>query len=254
MTSTSIITIRQLCFSYPDHPNVLQSLSLQIHTGDRLGIVGNNGCGKTTLFLLICGVLTPTAGEIQVLGVPVQPGQFRSEVGLVFQNPDDQLFSASVWEDVAFAPQNLGLPPEEVEQRVSRALALTGTEALAQRPPHHLSGGEKRMVAIAGILAMQPQVIIYDEPSANLDLRTRRRLIRFLQQSPDTLLISSHDLEFVLEVCNRVVLMDQGTIAADGPPACILGDAALMAQHDLEVPQSLRYTLKTSPQPPQSTS
>lgn len=240
-TQTAVaIAIAELCFSYPDNPDVLRHINLTVNKGDRLGIIGYNGCGKTTLFLLICGVLTPSSGEIRLLNQIVEPGAFYPEIGLVFQNPDDQLFSASVWDDVAFAPQNIGLSDDEVQQRVREALAVTGVQELANRPPHHLSGGEKRMVAIAGILAMRPQVIIYDEPTANLDLRARRRLIQFLQQSQETLMISSHDLEFVLEVCDRVVLMDEGQIVADGIPHQLMSDAELMEKHGLEVPYSLK--------------
>lgn len=233
------IAITNLCFSYPDNPNVLNQINLVVHRGERLGIIGYNGCGKTTLFLSICGVLAPNSGEIYLLNQPVQPGMFHPSIGLVFQNPDDQLFSASVWDDVAFAPQNMGLTPEEVEHRVTEALAITGMQELALRPPHHLSGGQKRMVAIAGVLAMRPQVIIYDEPTANLDLRSRRRLIQFLQQSSETLLISSHDLEFVLEVCDRVVLMNEGQIIADGDPRQVMSNAELMERYGLEKPHSL---------------
>jgi len=240
LETAEVIAITDLCFSYPDRADVLQHINLTINQGDRLGIIGYNGCGKTTLFLLVCGILTPSAGQIRLLNHLVVPGAFYPEIGLVFQNPDDQLFSASVWDDVAFAPQNMGLSVEEVRQRVDAALVTTGVQELAHRPPHHLSGGEKRMVAIAGVLAMRPQVIIYDEPTANLDLRARRRLIQFLQQSQETLLISSHDLEFVLEVCDRVVLMDDGQIVADGTPHQIMTDIELMAQHGLEVPYSLQ--------------
>ncbi|MBW4654027.1 MAG: energy-coupling factor ABC transporter ATP-binding protein [Kaiparowitsia implicata GSE-PSE-MK54-09C] len=241
----SALTVSNLCFGYPDQPDVLQSVNLEVKPGDRLGIIGNNGCGKTTLFLLLSGILTPDVGHIELMGQPVVPGQFRPEVGMVFQNPDDQLISASVWEDVAFGLENLGFTPEQIDRRVAEALTLTGTQDLAQRPPHHLSGGEKRMVAIAGVIAMRPQVVIYDEPSANLDLRARRRLICFLQQAPDTMVIASHDLEFVLEVCDRTVLMNDGTLIADAPPRDLLSNTALMQAHGLEVPYSLR-TVSTS--------
>lgn len=241
--TAGVIAITDLCFSYPDRAGVLQHINLTVNQGDRLGIIGYNGCGKTTLFLLLCGILTPSSGRIRLLNHVVTPGAFYPEIGLVFQNPDDQLFSASVWDDVAFAPQNMGLSVEEVQQRVTAALATTGVQELAHRPPHHLSGGEKRMVAIAGILAMRPQIIIYDEPTANLDLRARRRLIQFLQQSQETLVISSHDLEFVLEVCDRIVLMDNGHIVADGTPHQIMRDMELMERHGLEVPHSLNRSL-----------
>ncbi|MGG6294396.1 energy-coupling factor ABC transporter ATP-binding protein [Leptolyngbya sp. AN02str] len=241
-----ILTITDLSFSYPDQPDVLQEFDLEIHRGDRVGIVGNNGCGKTTLFLLACGCLTPSAGHIALMGEPIQPGQFHPQVGMVFQNPDDQLISASVWEDVAFGLENMGLSLDDVDRRVAEALMLLGVQDLAHRPPHHLSGGQKRMVAIAGVMAMRPQLVIYDEPSANLDLRSRRRLIQFLRQSQETLLIASHDLEFVLEVCNRVVLIDQGRVMADGSPRHILGNTALMEAHGLEVPYSLSSSVNLS--------
>lgn len=233
------IAVSNLCFSYPDKQQVLQNLSLTIQPGERVGLIGPNGAGKTTFFLLVCGVLQPTAGEIVLWDKPVVAGEFRREIGLVFQNPNDQLFSASVRDDVAFGPENLGLSPAEVEDRVQAALSLTGVEELAARVPHHLSGGEKRMVAIASVLAMHPQLVIYDEPSANLDLRARRRLIDFLQASRETLIISSHDLELILEVCDRVLLLDQGQIVADGHPQEVMADGQLMQDRGLEKPHSL---------------
>ncbi|MGF1568892.1 MAG: energy-coupling factor ABC transporter ATP-binding protein [Nodosilinea sp.] len=233
------ITAQSLTFAYPDQPAVLRDIALTIQDGERVGIIGHNGCGKTTLFMLLCGVLTPTAGTIALWGQPLQVGQFCPEVGLLFQDPDDQLFSASVWDDIAFGPQNMGLDPAEIEARVNHAVAMTGIHHLLNRLPHHLSGGEKQMVAIAGLLAMTPRIMLYDEPTASLDLRTRRRLIRFLQNSSETLLISSHDLEFVLEVCDRAILIDEGRTIADGPPRQVMGDQALMEAHGLEKPHSL---------------
>jgi cobalt/nickel transport system ATP-binding protein len=228
-----------LSFGYPDQPAVLSEVTLTVQEGDRVGIIGHNGCGKTTLFMLLCGVLAPATGAIHLFGEPLKPGQFRPEVGLLFQDPDDQLFSASVRDDLAFGPQNMGLDPSEVAARVTQAADMAGITHLLDRLPHHLSGGEKQMVAIAGLLAMTPQIILYDEPTASLDLRTRRRLIRFLQNSTETVLISSHDLEFVLEVCDRVILIDEGRIIADGCPREIMGDQALMETHGLEKPHSL---------------
>lgn len=235
------IATENLSFGYPDREGeILRQLCLTIYAGERVGVIGHNGCGKTTLFMLLCGVLSPVSGQISLLGEPLRPGQFRPEVGLLFQDPDDQLFSVSVWDDIAFGPQNMGFAAEEVAARVEQAAALTGTQHLLQRSPHHLSGGEKQMVAIAGLLAMTPAILLYDEPTASLDLRTRRRLIGFLQHSPETLLISSHDLEFILEVCDRVLLIDQGTIIADGCPRQVMGDGALMEAHGLEKPHSLQ--------------
>jgi cobalt/nickel transport system ATP-binding protein len=235
----SALVVSGLSFSYPDKPDVLQDVSLEVWPGERVGLVGPNGAGKTTFFLLVCGVLKPDAGKVTLFGEPMAHGDFCPEIGMVFQNPDDQLFCPSVRDDVAFGPQNLGLSKEEVEARVIEALSTAGGLELADRPPHHLSGGEKRMVSIAGVLAMRPRLMIYDEPNANLDSRSRRRLIRFLQASQETILVASHDLELVLEVCDRVILMDEGRIVANGSPRKMMGDVALMEGHGLERPHSL---------------
>lgn len=212
--SEPALSITNLRFSYPDNPEVLRGVQLEIMPGERVGLIGPNGAGKTTLFLSICGVLKPTAGEILLFGAPVQPGKFHPEVGLVFQYPDDQIFSPSVRDDIAFGLLNMGLPVDEVNQRVESTLARMNLKELADRPPHHLSGGQKRTVAIAGVQAMQPKLIIYDEPSANLDIRSRRRLINHLCSAEETSLVSSHDLELILEVCQRVFLLDEGHIIA----------------------------------------
>ena len=233
------IAAQNLTFQYPNRDPVLNSLSLSIHAGQRVGIIGHNGCGKTTLFMLLCGVLAPSSGDISLLDRPVQPGQFRPEIGMLLQDPDDQLFSPTVREDIAFGPENMDFSAEAVSQRVDEALAITGTAFLADRTPHHLSGGEKQMVAIASLLAMQPKVVLYDEPTASLDMRTRRRLISFLQRSTETMLVSSHDLEFVLDVCDRVLLIDNGQIIADGDPMTVMGNQPLMEAHGLEKPHSL---------------
>ncbi|MGK7890237.1 MAG: energy-coupling factor ABC transporter ATP-binding protein, partial [Leptolyngbyaceae cyanobacterium] len=238
-TATPILAVDQLTFGYPNHPLILQDLSFTVHLGEKVGVIGPNGAGKTSLFMTLCGILEPTAGEITLFGHAVKPGEFRPELGFVFQNPDDQLFSATVEADVAFGPENMGCPPQEVTARTDAALSLTGMLAHKDDPPHHLSGGEKRMVAIATVLSMLPQLIIYDEPSANLDLRARRRLIQFLHHSQETILVSSHDLEFLLEVCDRVLLLDDGHIIADGAPQTVMADEALMLAHGLEKPHSL---------------
>jgi cobalt/nickel transport system ATP-binding protein len=233
------LAVSHLSFSYPDRRDVLQDISLEVRSGERVGLIGPNGAGKTTLFLLTCGVLKPDGGDVVLFGQPMRHGDFRPEIGMVFQNPDDQLFSPSVWDDVAFGPQNLGLSEEEVVSRVDESLSITGVLDLASRPPHHLSGGEKRMASIAGVLAMRPRLVIYDEPSASLDMRSRRRLIRFLQASPEAILVASHDLELILEVCDRVVLMDEGRIIINGDPSRVMGDVKLMETHGLEKPHSL---------------
>lgn len=235
-----VLEVSGLTFSYENRLPVLEDLSLTVWAGERVGVVGPNGAGKTTCFLLFCGVLKPAAGEIRLFGKPVVPGEFRPEVGMVFQNPDDQLFCPSVWDDVAFGPRNLGLSKEEVDARVREALALTGITELAGRPPHHLSGGQKRLAAVAGVLAMRPRLVIYDEPTSNLDSRYRRRLINLLRAAAqEVMLVASHDLEFILEVCNRTILLDGGRLVADGAPEEILGNAALMEAHGLERPHSL---------------
>ena len=234
-----VLTLSELWLSYPDKPDVLRNISLRVMPGERVGLIGPNGAGKTTFFLGLCGVLKPTSGEITLLGKPVVNGEFRPEVAMVFQNPDDQLFCPSVRDDVAFGPQNMGLSEEEVEARVTEALSIVDEVKLAGRPVHHLSEGEKRLISVAGVLAMRPRLIIYDEPSASLDIRSRRRLIHLIQASKETTLVASHDLELVLEVCNRVVLMDEGSIIADGAPRDIMGDERLMEAHGQEKPHSL---------------
>lgn len=238
-STTPALAVTDLHFAYPGGAPVLDGVTFTIRPGERVGLIGPNGAGKTSLFLLISGVLRPDAGTIALFGRPVQRGEFHPEIGLVFQNPSDQLFSLSVREDVAFGPLNMGLAPEEVEARVAFALQTTDTTALADRPPHHLSGGEKRMVSIASVLSMQPRLLVCDEPDANLDIRARRRLIRFLQEAPQTLLVASHDLELILEVCDRVLLLDSGRIVADGVSRELMADELLMAAHGLEKPHSL---------------
>ncbi len=234
-----VLEIANLSFRYAVGERILQKLNCQILQGEKIGLIGANGAGKTTLFFLMSGILAPESGEIRLLGKKVQTGEFRPEIGLVFQNPEDQLFCSTVRDDVAFGPENMGLTQEEVAKRVEEALALTGTLQLGDRIPHHLSGGEKCMVAIASILAMRPQLILYDEPTANLDLRARRRLIQFLQSSIETIILSSHDLESILEVCDRVLLLNRGQIIADGKPREVMGDRELMEANNLEVPHSL---------------
>jgi cobalt/nickel transport system ATP-binding protein len=218
---------------------VLQNISFVIQPGERVGLIGPNGAGKTTLFMSLVGIQRPQAGEIVIFGRPTKHRDFRPEIGMVFQKSDDQLFSPSVRDDVAFGPQNLGLEPEEVERRVAEAMAATGVTELADRPPHHLSGGQKRMVSIAGVMAMDPHLVIYDEPSANLDIRSRRRLIEFMQQASPAFFVAAHDLEFLLETCDRVILLDEGRIIDDGPAAEIMRDDTLMEAHGLERPHSL---------------
>ena len=240
-SSTVSIGLKKLGYNYSKERAALTDINLEVLAGEKVGLIGANGAGKTTLFMTICGILCPNYGEIKILNRPIVPGTFNPDIGLVFQNPDDQLFCATVRDDVAFGAENMGLAADEVAERVETALSLTGVSHLIDRIPHHLSGGEKCMVAIATVLAMQPQVILYDEPSANLDLKARRRLIRFLQASGETIMVSSHDLELVLEVCERVILLNQGRVIADGSPQKIMSDRLLMESNNLEVPHSLTH-------------
>ena len=226
-------------FAYPTRPPVLNGINLSITHGERVGLIGPNGAGKTSLFLSTCGVLKPNSGTVSAYNDEIHSSKFHPAIGLVFQNSDDQLFSPTVREDIAFGPMNIGLDKTEVANRVDEALTLTGTHHLVERAPHHLSGGEKRMVSIASVLAMRPGLVLYDEPDANLDMRARRRLIQFLQNAPHTVMVASHDLEMIIEVCHRVILLDEGQIVADGLPAEIMSNVALMEAHGLEKPHSL---------------
>ena len=239
------LTINNLQFAYPE-TNVLQGINLNIEQGEHIGVIGPNGVGKTTLFHTICGILKPTDGSVELFGNPVKSGQFHPEVGLVFQYPDDQLFSPTVWDDVLFGPLNMGLERQQAESQTEQALQETNMLQFRDRAPHHLSGGQKRMIAIAGIRAMQPKVVLYDEPSANLDIRSRRQLINFIKSSPETVLVSSHDLELILEVSQRVILIDDGQIIADGIPSDIMSNDSLMEDHGLERPHSLKPHVHTA--------
>jgi cobalt/nickel transport system ATP-binding protein len=233
------LAVRELSFAYPSRPQVLQSLSFAVNAGERVAVVGPNGSGKTTLLLLLCGILKPSGGTVSVSDRQIEAGRFNPRISYLFQSPDDQLFSPTVFDDVAFGPLNMGLPADEVRDRVQEALAIVGADALAERPPHHLSGGEKRLVALATVLSMNPQIILLDEPTSNLDSRNRRQVINILKQAPQTLLVTSHDLEFLLEICPRVLLIDGGRLNADGPIRQVLADDSLLQAHGLEKPHSL---------------
>lgn len=242
--SPPAIDVRDLTFTYGHGRPALDAVSLSVAEGEAVALVGPNGAGKTSLFLCLTGVLAPQAGAVRVADLDVRDAAQRrrlpTKVGIVFQNSDDQLFNATVRDDVAFGPLNLGLPPTDVRQRVEEALGRVGMAGQEARVPFHLSGGEKRRVALAGVLAMRPDVLLLDEPSMFLDPRGRRELIGLLQTLGGTKLIASHDLELILQCCQRVVLLDAGRIVAQGPARDVLGDAALMDAHGLEVPWSLR--------------
>ncbi len=237
------IDIQDLEFAYPDGTQALRGVSLEVTHGESIALVGANGAGKSTLLLHLVGLHHPQTGCVSIGEVPVTHdtlADVRKSVGMVFQDPDDQLFMPTVEEDVAFGPVNLGLPPEVIEERVTEALTTVGALKLRDRPPYRLSGGEKRAVAIATILAMRPNVLVMDEPSSNLDPRARRRLIELLCTFEHTKLIATHDLDLALELCDRTVVMKEGLVRADGPTAEIFSDAALLEECGLEQPLSMR--------------
>lgn len=236
---SAILEAVGLSVGWPHRPPVLSGLDFTVSAGERVGLVGPNGSGKSSLFLTLGGALAPMEGEARIVGEPVRAGAFHPELGLVFQHAEDQLFCPTLGEDVAFGPRNMGLTGAELAGRVAAALAACGLSDLAERPVHQLSGGEKRRACIAGALAMEPALLLLDEPSAALDLRSRRALIALLARQHQALLIASHDLELLLELCPRIILIDGGRICADGPARQVLGDGPLMAAHGQEVPHSL---------------
>ena len=235
------IKICGLRYAYPDGTQALRDINLEVAKGERVALIGPNGAGKTTLLLHLNGLLRGE-GQIEIAGIPLEDGtlgEIRRIVGLVFQDPDDQLFMPRVFDDVAFGPLNLGLPEPEVQERVREALRFVGLEGFEERAPHRLSFGERKRVALATVLAMRPQILALDEPTSNLDPRSRRELIKLLKGINETLLIATHDLELVLALCQRAVLLDGGEIIADGPAPELLADEHLMLAHGLEVPLSL---------------
>ncbi len=243
-TTMHAIRVHDLSYRFPSGPQALAGVSLEIGAGESVALVGPNGAGKTTLFLCLSGVLPVRPGMVSLAGLdPADPAQRRrlpARLGIVFQNPDDQLFNTTVFDDVAFGPLNLGLPPEEVRARVAEALERVGMTGADARVPFHLSGGEKRRVALAGVLAMRPDVLLLDEPSMYLDPRGRREFIRLVNGLSVTKLIASHDLEMILQTCTRALVLDGGHLVADGPVRTILANAELMERHGLEVPHSIR--------------
>lgn len=230
------LLVQSLSFSYPDGHVALRDVSLRIDECEKVALVGPNGAGKSTLMLHLNGILDGQ-GQVQVAGLPVTRSNLpiiRAKVGMVFQNPDDQLFSPTVFEDVAFGPLHMGLPEEEVRWRVARALEQVAMADYAERLSHHLSVGEKKRVSIATVLSMEPKILVLDEPSAGLDPRARRGLITQLRELPITMLVSTHDMRMVSELFPRMVIMDEGRVVADGPTHVLMSDTALLEAHGLE--------------------
>jgi len=235
----SLLSVEDVTFSYPDGTSVLRGLDLSIDAGEHVAILGPNGAGKTTLLLQLIRILSPDSGSIVVDGIELTADsarEVRRRIGMVFQDPDDQLFMPTVREDVAFGPANFGARGEELESIVDRSLAMVGMTAVKSRAPHHLSGGERRRVALATVLAMDPSVLVLDEPSSNLDPAGRRELAEVLKGLDTTLIMVTHDLPYALELCERSLIIDGGAVVADGPTGQILSDAALLASHRLELP------------------
>jgi cobalt/nickel transport system ATP-binding protein len=237
------LEVKSMNFSYPDGHEAIRNLSFTIHHGEAVGIIGANGAGKSTLLMLLMGVIFPDKGEVLVGDVHVTKKtlpMIRQRLGMVFQNPDDQLFMTTVYDDVAFGPRNYKLDEHEVEERVMKALELVGIAHLKDRAPFKLSGGEKRAAAIAAVLSMQPDVLIMDEPTAALDPKSRRRLIAMLNSFEHTKIITSHDLDLVLDTCSRIIIIKEGELVADGETAVILSNEELLSNCGLELPLSIQ--------------
>ena len=237
--TTPVLDVRGLAYAYPDGHQALFGVDLHVHRGERVALLGPNGAGKTTLVLHLNGILTAGAGSVRVSGLPVEKAnlaEIRRRVGIVFQDPDDQLFMGTVRADVGFGPANLGITGAELDRRVMHALEQVGMQEYVDRPPHHLSFGQRRRVAVATVLAMEPEILVLDEPSSNLDPASRRELSQILRSLPVTLLMVTHDLPYALELCPRSVILDAGRVVADGPTVELLSDETLMRQHRLELP------------------
>jgi cobalt/nickel transport system ATP-binding protein len=235
------ISIKNLSYNYPDGTQALTNINLAIKANERVALIGANGSGKSTLQLHLNGIILPQEGEIIIGELPVKTEhlqKIRNFVGLVFQNPDNQLFMPTVWEDVAFGPMNLGLRDQALTDRVASSMMAVNIDPnqYGKRSTENLSGGEKKRVAIAGVLAMQPQVLVFDEPSAQLDPRSRRQLIELLQTLPLTQLIATHDLDMALELCDRTIILSKGEIVFDGSTEQALSDPDFLAMHALESP------------------
>ncbi len=246
-----VLRVAKLSYRYPSGQLALKDISFDVQPGDRVGLVGPNGAGKTTLLLHLNGLLPgadagveENASAVEVCGLPATQAhlrEIRKQVGFLFQDPDDQLFCPTVREDVAFGPLNLGLSKEEVLRRVEEQLAAVGLSEIESRNTLQLSYGERKRVCLAGVLACDPQVLALDEPTSNLDPRARRGFMNLLEQFPAAQIIASHDLELILDLCSRVLVLDQGRLQADGAPEVIFANQRLMELHGLEVPLSIRY-------------
>ena len=234
-----IVEVHDLEYTYPDGTPALQGVSFRIAHGESTAIVGANGAGKSTLLLHLNGYLAPTRGTVRIGDFPLTKEtlkQVRRTVGMVFQDPDDQLFMPTVYDDVAFGPLNLGLAAHDVDVLVTKALSIVGACHLKNRPPYKLSGGEKRAVSIATVLSMSPDILVMDEPTSNLDPKARRKLIELLKTFKHTKIIATHDLDMVIDLCERTIVMHNGRVTADGPTTEIFQNDALLEESHLEKP------------------
>lgn len=242
MSLVSAIKVDNVQFSYPDGHQVLKGLSCEIRQGEKVALIGPNGAGKSTFMSLLNGVELTTHGSVSITGLRVTKENLkaiRRKVGIVFQDPDEQLFCPTVFDDVAFGPLNLGLPREEIEHRVKEALELVGLNGFEQRSSFHLSFGERKRLALATVLSYQPDILVFDEPSTNMDPLNRRRLIQWLQRSNKTILLCTHDLDIALDVCSRCLVLCDGRFVADGPASDVLYDRNLLEKYHLELPLAL---------------
>jgi len=241
--SHHLVAVKNLRHVYPDGTVALRDVSFRITHGESVAIIGANGAGKSTLLLHLNGYLSPSSGEIRIGDFPLDKRtlpQIRRTVGMVFQDPDDQLFMPTVYDDVAFGPLNLGLNGTDLESRVADALERVGAGQLAGKAPYHLSAGEKKRVAIATVLSMSPDILVMDEPTNGLDPYARRQLIGLLQEFSHTRIFTSHDLDMVLELCERTIILKDGEVRADGPTREIFQDETLLAECRLEKPLSMQ--------------
>jgi cobalt/nickel transport system ATP-binding protein len=237
--SVPVLDVRGLAHAYPDGTQALFGVDLHVHERERVALLGPNGAGKTTLVLHLNGIHTAGAGSVTVSGLPVEKDnlrEIRRRVGIVFQDPDDQLFMPTVRQDVAFGPANLGVGGGDLDRRVLAALEQVGMAEYADRPPHHLSFGQRRRVAVATVLVMEPEILVLDEPSSNLDPASRRELADILRSLDVTVLMVTHDLPYALELCPRSVVLHDGQVVADGATYDLLTDSELMRRHRLELP------------------
>lgn len=235
---TAVLDVRHLSYRYPDGTTALRDVTLSVEKGEHVAVIGPNGAGKSTLFFHLNGTFRGQ-GDITVLGQPLTDKtvyDIRRAVGLVFQDPNDQLFMPTVFEDVAFGPMNLGCSETEVRDRVQRALGQVGMEGTEALVPHHLSLGQRKKVALACVLSLEPAILAFDEPSSGLDPRSRRALIDFLKSLPQTILIATHDLDLVVDLCGRAIILDGGAVAYEGPVPQLFEQEAILKAHGLEKP------------------